>query len=219
MSINMELWNKVCKTDPSTTKGAKIGQMKITAICPQSQRKAATEAFGPFGAGWGVKDDKYEFLDFDDKTKLCTYTAKLWYNYSDTDGDIHGEFPIQSNSKVAFVTKSGEGYLKVDDEYAKKVATDALTKGLSMLGFNSDIFEGKFDDSKYVDLRKKEEAAEKAAVVKAAEDPIILEKQKAMVDACKTKAELRTLWPALTLVSAQEYGKVSSAKLPDEPAK
>ena len=32
----------------------------------------------------------------------------------------------------------------------KKVATDALTKGLSKLGFNADVFMGKFDDNKYV---------------------------------------------------------------------
>ena len=32
----------------------------------------------------------------------------------------------------------------------KKVATDALTKGLSKLGFNADVFMGMFDDNKYV---------------------------------------------------------------------
>ena len=37
-----------------------------------------------------------------------------------------------------------------DDDAVKKVATDALTKGLSRLGFNSDVFEGLFDDNKYV---------------------------------------------------------------------
>ena len=39
---------------------------------------------------------------------------------------------------------------RVDDDFAKKVATDALTKGLSKLGFNADVFMGRFDDNKYV---------------------------------------------------------------------
>ena len=143
---NLKLWESVQKTDPKHTKKAKIGMMNITAICPQYQRKNATAAFGPYGSGWGVEDQEFNFMDFADQTKLCTYTATFWYMFEDKKC----AFPIQSNTKVAFVTKSGQGYLKVDDEYAKKAATDALTKGLSMLGFNSDVFEGKYDDSKYV---------------------------------------------------------------------
>ncbi len=38
----------------------------------------------------------------------------------------------------------------MDDECFKKVSTDALTKGLSKLGFNSDIFLGMWDDNRYV---------------------------------------------------------------------
>ena len=57
---NLELWDSVSKTNPAHTKKAKIGMMNITAVCPQYQRKAATEVFGPYGTGWGVKGDKYE---------------------------------------------------------------------------------------------------------------------------------------------------------------
>jgi hypothetical protein len=143
---NLSLWQLVEKTDPRHTKKARIGQMNITAICPQYQRMKATEVFGPFGKGWGVKDPNYSFMDFPDSTKLCTYSATFWYILDEK----LCEFPIQSNTKVAFVTQGGKGYLKIDDEYAKKAATDALTKGLSMLGFNSDVFLGKYDDNKYV---------------------------------------------------------------------
>ena len=34
---NMAIWDSVDRTDPSHTKGAKIGGMSITAICPQFQ--------------------------------------------------------------------------------------------------------------------------------------------------------------------------------------
>ena len=44
----------------------------------------------------------------------------------------------------------------VDDNFAKKIETDALTKAISKLGFNADIFMGKFDDVRYVEEMKKE---------------------------------------------------------------
>ena len=39
----------------------------------------------------------------------------------------------------------------VDADFAKKIETDALTKALSKLGFNADVFMGRFDDHKYVE--------------------------------------------------------------------
>lgn len=202
-SINMSLWDSVSKTNPKHTKKASISGMKITAICPQYQRKSATEVFGPFGTGWGVDDESYSFLDFGDGTKLVTYMAHLWYRI---DGAT-GRFPIQSNGKVAFMTRTATPYLKVDDEYAKKTATDALTKGLSMLGFNSDIFEGKYDDNKYVNQMKDEFKAEnKAAAPVVAKKPISPEstKGKALLAIRKAGTE-----GELTRIS----GKLASMKL------
>jgi hypothetical protein len=40
---------------------------------------------------------------------------------------------------------------RVDSDAAKKATTDALTKLLSHLGFNADVFLKKFDDNKYVE--------------------------------------------------------------------
>jgi hypothetical protein len=39
---------------------------------------------------------------------------------------------------------------RVDDDAPKKALTDALTKALSHLGFNADVFMGMFDSNKYV---------------------------------------------------------------------
>lgn len=156
-SINMRLWNSVCKTDPAITKGAKIGAMKITAISPQHQRKKATEIFGAYGIGWGIEpeSEKFTFNSFGETT-LVSYSAIMFYKldtgYMEENKTVLtlGRFPINAVIKVAYMTQGDNGYLKVDDEYTKKVQTNALTKGLSALGFNSDVFEGKFDDCKYV---------------------------------------------------------------------
>jgi len=151
---NLKLWNQVCFTNPGTTKEANIGKQQITSIRPQSQRKRATEIFGPYGIGWGIipASEKFEFNTFGETT-MVSYFAILFYIL---DG-IRGEIPINACIKVAYMTKGYDGkpgYMLLDDEYTKKVQTNALTKGLSTLGFNSDVFEGWFDDCKYVQSMK-----------------------------------------------------------------
>ena len=67
-----------------------------------------------------------------------------------------GEFPIASSIK----TMMGK---RVDDDCIKKVQTDALTKGLSKLGFNADVFMGRFDDNKYVATDKVQQSIDDKA--------------------------------------------------------
>jgi len=63
-----------------------------------------------------------------------------------------GEFEIINSSKM-FMDRAKK---MVDADFAKKIETDALTKALSKLGFNADVFMGRFDDTKYVLEMKKE---------------------------------------------------------------
>jgi len=139
---NTELWDSVCETDPSITK--KVNQRGgFTAIAAQSQLHNATKVFGAFGTGWGVSDERIEQWQ---SAGLALYQATLWYTvevHSDLHANEKKEFPIHSS--IRYQTGG-----RVDDDFFKKVATDALTKGLSKLGFNADVFLGKFDDNKYV---------------------------------------------------------------------
>jgi len=138
---NTKLWDSVEKTDPKFTK--KVNQRGgFTAIGAQYQVRKATEAFGPFGIGWGVKEETFQRYE---DTGLVLYQGTLWYKY----GEDNGEVPIHSSIKY-------HANSRVDDDFAKKVATDAMTKGLSKLGFNADVFMGLFDDNKYVSTLKKE---------------------------------------------------------------
>ena len=142
---NMKLWESVETTDPNFTK--KVNQRGgFTAIGAQYQLRTATETFGPFGTGWGVKDERIEKWE---DVGIAVYQATLWYIPAEFKKGIPvikeepSEFPIHSSIKY-----HSNG--RVDDDFMKKVATDALTKGLSKLGFNADVFMGKFDDNKYV---------------------------------------------------------------------
>ena len=135
MKNNLELWDTVETTDPQYTK--KVNQRGgFTAIAAQSQVKRATEVFGIMGHGWGVENEKFTTVE---GTTMVLYTANLWYKFNTRTGAI----PIHSSIKYG-----ANG--RYDDDFSKKVATDALTKGLSKLGFNADVFMGLFDDNKYV---------------------------------------------------------------------
>lgn len=145
MTNKLTLWESVSKTDPQYTKKGKKSGNAFTSISPMYQFKNATETFGMFGIGWGIKaeSEKFSYETIGDTT-LLNYDAVLFYKINSETG----EYPIHSTMPQAY--KTNNGYMKVDDDARKKVVTNALTKGLSMLGFNADIFMGEYDDQDYV---------------------------------------------------------------------
>ena len=128
---NMALWNSVSKTNPEHTK--RIDQRGgFTAIDAHSQIEAATRVFGPAGAGWGW-DVELQYPPNDTILAIVT----LW----------HGK-PEQTVKQVG--QKKLNGNRGPDEDAVKKAVTDGITKCLSYLGFNADVFLGRFDDNKYV---------------------------------------------------------------------
>ena len=138
---NMKLWQSVETTDPKFTK--KVNQRGgFTAIGAQYQLRTATETFGPFGVGWGVRGETIEKWE---DVGLAIYQAHLWYYYKVNGHEVSELHEVPIHSSIKYHSNG-----RVDDDFFKKVATDALTKGLSKIGFNADVFMGKFDDNKYV---------------------------------------------------------------------
>lgn len=134
---NLELWNKVEKTNPKYTKKAKIGGHEITAIAPQYQIMQVTEQFGTYGKTWGFKNIELSY-DLVAKCNLVVFKGTFFFP--------SGEFEIINSCKLYM----DRALTMVDDNFAKKIETDALTKAISKLGFNADIFMGKFDDVRYI---------------------------------------------------------------------
>jgi len=163
---NLELWRSVEKTDPAYTKRYKgRGGFQGTAICAQWQRKKATELWGPYGGAWGLRNEIFE-------------------RYPENSLVYHAEFFYPGGAFGIHV----DGLLQTNDAY-KKVATDGLTKSLSMLGFSADIFMGLFDDNSYVEEVGAEFGAEKAAeaqeqdkVRKAREATVAEEREQRIAD-------------------------------------
>jgi hypothetical protein len=139
---NLKLWESVEKTDPKHTKKANVKGNNLTSIKPQYQIYNATKQWGSYGSSWGFKDIT---LNFDLKeVGLIVFKAVFYYP--------SGEF--ETINTISYWRDNAQ--TKLDDEFAKKVETDSLTKCLSKLGFNADVFMGRFDDLRYVEDAKKE---------------------------------------------------------------
>ena len=146
---NIELWEMVQATDTTYTKKVTFGR-NFTAIDPHYQLLQATKLWGSFGKGWGVKNESFTNIKMGQKLigdvqgdiYLCQYSATFFYP--------DGEFPINSAINISTVTSKGKW--AVDEEYSKKVSTNALSKGLSKLGFSADVFLGAFDGNQYIGI-------------------------------------------------------------------
>lgn len=143
---NLSLWNEVFVTDTKFTKEAQKGQHRFTSISPMYQKYKMTAAVGAQGIAWGVEigSESFEYKEIG-TTTLLIYKAILFYEWEGRTGRL----PIGATEKIAYITKSGEGYLKIDDEADKKVRTSAMTKGLSELGVSADIFMNLHMDQEY----------------------------------------------------------------------
>ncbi|MFT6442499.1 MAG: hypothetical protein ACJASM_002045 [Salibacteraceae bacterium] len=164
-NTNLDLWNKVQETDPKYAKKANVKGNKMTSIAPQYQIKMVTEQFGTYGVTWGFKDIVLDYtltsIPFKKEVTEGTYPNVKVLGKEDSFMGIvvfkaifffpKGEFPIINSSSLF----TNNEMTKIDDNFAKKVETDTLTKAISKLGFNADIFMGMFDDPAYVNEMKK----------------------------------------------------------------
>ena len=139
----LKIWET--PTDPKHLKNVSSNGRNYSAIDSTYQFLQATEIFnGCYGSTWGLKDLDYTFKTLAD-TELLILKAKFFYP--------GGEFELNNSIKLAYMTNGYQnkpGYLKVDDEAYKKIETNTISKALAKLGFNADVFMGKFEDNNYV---------------------------------------------------------------------
>lgn len=150
---NTEIWDALCKTDPAHTKGFKRGGgFSGTAVKPMYCIHRMTQQFGAAGHGWGYGEPKFEVVSAGQET-LVFCTLRLWHGTP--ENVVYGV----GGDKVVSLR---QGNAFADDEAFKKAFTDALTNAMKHLGVAADVHMGLFDDSKYVNERRQEEAAKDA---------------------------------------------------------
>ena len=191
---NLNLWNKVEKTNPKYTKNIKFGGRSFTTIDAQYQIKNATEQFGSYGKGFGLSEVNYDIIPTNGGDILAAYKATFFYV---EDGKRY-EFPISTG---IFIEKKG----RVDEDFSKKAETDMLTKALSKLGFNADIFMGRFDDKKYVDAINEQFEQEAKDKLKASRQEVVR-----AINFSKSKEELASVYnkyPSFKVSLKELYAK------------
>ncbi len=171
---NLALWREVEHTPAEFRKEVDFGR-KFTAIDPYYRLRLATELWGPFGNRWGVRNERFDWpLEGE---HLLVYQAELYYPADD------GEGVVPLHSSILAANKRG-----LDADAVKKVATDALTKGLSKLGFSADIFLGSFEDEPYTSRAQSADVVEQAAK-EAPQHKEVYDLMKAYALATETKFE------------------------------
>mgnify|MGYP003553167265 CR=1 FL=1 len=117
MNTNLELWNRVEKTNPKYTKNANVRGNKITSIAPQFQIKNVTEEFGVYGKTWGFKEIELDYT-LVSEFNLIVFKAIFFYP--------NGEFPTINSIKMFM----DNAKTKIDDNFAKELETDTLTEAI-----------------------------------------------------------------------------------------
>ena len=136
--MNMKHWDNLSKSDPKYLKQVSFGSRSFTAIDPQYQVRCATEQFGPVGHGWGWINDT-KFINLSNGDTAVVANVSIWTGKPE---NIFGPF---SGCRKFFDSAKG----RMAEDAPKMAITDGLTKALSHLGFNADVFLGEMDGNKY----------------------------------------------------------------------
>ncbi len=178
----LELWNKLEFTDAAFTKRFDKGNFRGTAVDAVYNIKRVTEQLGPVGFAWGwhvVKDELVKFDDGSEPTWIHNCVVRAWFRQP--DGGTREVEHVGSTIAARHVGRGPNRRFMVDDEYAKKSVTDALSKIMVGLGASADIWLGRFDGNKYTAPAGAAAAVEdelpapRARAVEAEEDGLLAE--------------------------------------------
>lgn len=150
---NRRIWDAWGMTPPDKTKKVEIGR-KFTAICPYYQIEVATGIFGPVGKGWGWEPPKTHIaFENTPANAMLVMELTVWFENRENNFTL-------INAAQMFQ----KGGAKLDADVYKKLLTDTITKALSYLGSAADVFQGRYDDHRYVQdcLRLQAEQAQAA---------------------------------------------------------
>lgn len=153
MTDNLTIWNTLGRTSPDQTKGfSRAGGFRGTAVKPVYTEQKMTELFGPCGIGWGFTEPTFQLVPGSDGQTAVYCWLSLWYVH---DGARSQSIPGVGGDMVVVKQSSG---LRTDDEAFKKAFTDAIGNAMKHIGMSADVHMGRFDDSKYVNDLRREDA-------------------------------------------------------------
>jgi hypothetical protein len=131
---NLYLWKQVQDTPKELITEYEVEDgKKLKTVAPINKMKKATEMFGVYGEKWGLKTLVHKEQRIFDTLLVATLDAVFFYEKDNKviEFEITNSLPI-----VCLVDK----VMKVNHTYRKAIETDTITKALSRLGFNADIY-------------------------------------------------------------------------------
>ena len=135
---NMDIWNNLAPSDPKYLKKISFGARSFTAIDPQYQVMKMTEQFGPVGEGWGWHSTT-EVVSVSNGDSAVLAHVTVWH------GSPANTFGAFTGCRKFFDAAKG----RMAEDAPKMAVTDGLTKALSHIGCDADVFLGKMDGNKY----------------------------------------------------------------------
>jgi len=184
----LQLWEKVSTTDAKDLKDIDGSDLKsIRAI---SQIKKATELFGVYGNKWGLRNIKADY-SLIDSCGLALLKADFFYplETSEISFEISNSIQVKKHLGDEF-----SGASVIDGDFAKSLETNTISKALSRLGFNADVYSGEIDKPEYLNERREEAGLEP---IEASEDEKLF---KTWLDAKCKEFELLPNEPALNKI-------------------
>ena len=142
--MNMKHWDNLSKSDPKYLKQVSFGSRSFTAIEPQYQVRMMTEEFGAVGEGWGWHNTT-EVVHVSNGDSAVLAHVTVWHG---TPANSFGPF---TGCRKFFDAAKG----RMAEDAPKMAITDGLTKALSHIGCDADVFLGKMDGNKYDSGNKK----------------------------------------------------------------
>lgn len=166
---NLRLWTRFADIDPQHTKPITGKAYKGTSPKPQYIVQLLTEMFGPVGQGFGWNVVAEGFTPLGDEV-LHWCRIRFWWAEKEAAALEANIFEAYGQTKALMKTKNG---LMMDEDAPKKSLTDAITKAASQIGIASNLFMGRWDDSRYVEAVNEEYRKAEREEAKAAAAPAI----------------------------------------------
>lgn len=211
---NKAIWDQAFTTDPKFVKNITGKQYQGSSPSPFWIVRRATEIFGPCGLGWGYNILSERIERFGEVDTVHIAMVEVWYMHEGK----RGSFQHIGQTKMSY--KTSKGGVMLDEDAPKKSVTDALVKGLSMIGFAGDIFLGRWDDSSYVreaaaiSQERENDAAQEKAMEEVKRIHDLLQEA-----AIQGKAKFVSAWKGLKAIERQAFGGSENLKQFEEICK
>lgn len=131
---NLKMWEQVQETPKDLISEVEQSDgTKLNTVASINRIKKATEMFGAYGEKWGLKNLEHKEQRFFDSLVIATLDAVFFYEKENkvVEFEISNSLPIISLK---------DKQMQVNHTYRKAIETDTITKALSRLGFNADIY-------------------------------------------------------------------------------